>query len=182
MKLYRRDFLIKMGTGILAGLFTSTQAHAFQALFKSTAPEIQDKNNPSFDIFYRLCQWVTYRENLDKEIAKKVYDIFLVEPWGKHHISSTYTTLKKAIEKDKDKTDIAALLKDKKIKDGEAWFISHLMVTWYLGVYYHEKMPDQRIMYEEALMHEAIEGIAPIRLVGSTPYGDWYDIPKGIEK
>lgn len=180
MKPNRRDVLKSIGCGIAASLLNAGQALACKALFSCPAPDIADKSNPSFDIFYRLSQWVTCREELDLDIARKFYDVLQNEPWGKEHISRTYLKIREAAETRKGETNVPQLMQDKTLDETETWFVSHLLTTYYLGVYYHEEREDTRLFYEEALMHDAIEGLAPIRLSGSTPFGEWNGKPPGV--
>ena len=182
MTLHRRDMLIQMGSGILLSLFTTTDALAFRALFNTSEfPELPDQNNPSFDVFYRLSQWLTYREELDRDVAQRMFKVFQDEPWGKQHISRVYTKLKTAIQNSKDKTDISALITDKYFDDGESWFLSHLIYTWYIGIYYHDERPVQRITYEDALMFEAAGDWLPVPFLDHTPFGEWSKPPESTE-
>ena len=60
---------------------------------------------------------------------------------------------------------------------GQAWFTSHLLSTWYLGIYYHEQRPTRRVAYETALMFDAIRGRLPIPFVEATGFGVWSEPP-----
>ena len=46
-------------------------------------------------------------------------------------------------------------LDPQRFDSGERWFIGHLLVTWYTGVYYHA-VGNQRVGFEESLMHRAL--------------------------
>ncbi len=107
-----------------------------------------------------------------------MYQVFIKEPWGKAHIARVYKKLQPVVN---SKMTIAELMQNDFFDEGEQWFILHLVMTWYLGVYYHEKMPDQRIMYEEALMHESVKDFVPIRFLEKIAFGEWGKPPKILD-
>ncbi|NBX04213.1 MAG: hypothetical protein EBR02_09205 [Alphaproteobacteria bacterium] len=128
-----------------------------------------DAEHPSLQIFAALCAMVTLRDDLDHETTKKMYDVFMDEPWGPQHIAGAYQKMYHALGGKKPAT---------KLSDGESWFVSHLLTTWYLGIYYHEKRPTQRITYEHALMFNIIRELAPIPFIDSTGFGHWAHAPE----
>ena len=91
------------------------------------------------------------------------------EPWGAEHISGAYRKLRQ------QPNESATV---EKLTEGEGWFVSHLLTTWYLGVYYHEKRPTQRVTYEHALMFDAVKDWLPIPLLESTGPGNWQKSPE----
>ena len=124
---------------------------------------IKDALKPSLEVFAALCSMVTLHDKLDPTALAHMYALFMDEPWAPEHISHTYLKL-------------AAKLNNapaEPFDEGEAWFISHLLTTWYLGIYYHEQRPTQRVLYEKALMFEAVKDIVPVPLVDATGFAGW---------
>jgi hypothetical protein len=106
-----------------------------------------------------------------------MYDVFMQEPWGPKHVGHAYALLREAILKagssgGREPVSFSAL------QSGERWFISHLVTTWYLGIYYHEQRPTRRITLIGALMYEAARGIAPTPYFESVGFGAWSEPPK----
>lgn len=136
-----------------------------------------DPHNPSFEVFYKLSQVLTCEPDLEKNAARKVFAVFQDEPWGKEHIASTYTAIVKANEQAKPQS-ITEMLDNKIFTEGEAWFVSHLITTWFLGVYYHQERPTQRVLYEEALMFSQVHDFTNIPYVEATGYASWAELPQ----
>jgi hypothetical protein len=162
MNINRRKVILSMGSGLAVLLLSSGKALSAATLFSGPYPDVSDVDNPSFEVFYRLSQWVTCEEKLDLDIAKKLYKIFQKEPWGKQHISRSYLALKAALSTTKDKTLIPTLIRDKALGEGESWFVSHLLITWYLGAYYHESTGPIRVTHDGALMWGAVNDITAV--------------------
>lgn len=162
------DLLLRGSTAAVASHFWMGQASAVSPSdFELPAPDATD--TPSFEVFLALSQLVTLRRQLDVSIARRMYPLFLDEPLGRQHIRSTYAQLSSlATTTNPDGRDPKAML-----GKGEAWFASHLLTTWYLGVYYHERMPPHRVAYAEALMFDAVAREMPRRYVDAVGYGAW---------
>lgn len=182
MNLDRRKFIIRTASTILAATLSTSKAFAFTKLFYQDATDGRDAKSANLDVLYKLSQWVTYREHLSKDAAQKLYKIFENEPWGKEHIVQVYNKIRRSIQKSQNSYDLSQLLKSDLFNDGEKWFISHVITTWYLGVYYHETSDDTRVLYEDALMFESLDGIAPIPYRGNITYGQWEYVPEGKNK
>lgn len=106
------------------------------------------------------------QDNLDGDTARRLYDVFMKEPWGVEHMTGLYAKLQSALAG-----------KKQELTEGEKWFSGHLLTTWYLGVYYHESSPPLRLAYDTALMFRAGDGVIPVPLVESVSYGDWAKKP-----
>ena len=128
-----------------------------------------NSNNPSFTIFSELCAIVTLRNNLDNETMRRIYELFIAEPWGAQNIGKLYDKISQQ-SANKESAQI--------IDDGEKWFLSHLLTTLYLGIYYHENQPPQRVAHETALMYDAVKNILPIPFIEATSFGRWSNPPK----
>ena len=174
----RRTFLLGAGVLILTALSASAKGFSFSKLFYDSVTGGKVAVEANFTVFYKLSQWLTYREKLSEKAAKKLYKAFQNEPWGKEHIIQVYNKLQNSIENQDTSLDIQSLIEADYFSDGERWFILHLITTWYLGIYYHEDMLNQRVLYEEALMFSSLEGLATIPYYNATPYGDWSNPPE----
>lgn len=127
------------------------------------------------EVFSALSSIITLRDNLDKQTTERMYKVFMDEPWGPNYILRLYNKLSVAIGNKK-----RLPLKDPawQLDDGEKWFAGHLLTTWYLGIYYHEKRPTQRITFEHALMFDSVRDSIPIPYFENTPFGEWGNPPK----
>lgn len=162
--------LLGGGASALASRYWIGAAAAESAL-PLKLPEAKPAEAPSFAVFLALSQLVTLRPQLDESVARRMYPLFLDEPWGAHHIHSTYSQLLGLIElgaaqpKPADPRD--------KLGKGQAWFATHLLTTWYLGIYYHERTPPLRVSYTEALMYDQVRAYLPRRFAEGTGFGAW---------
>jgi len=145
-------------------------------------PPPGDPNAPSFEVFMALSRIVLLRDRLDEQAARQMYRLFMDEPWGPKHIHTAYAALRAAIIERNHRADRTAPAPLKMLGPHETWFISHLVTTWYLGIYYHEQRPTQRVTYAHALMFEAIRGTLPIPYLENTGYGAWAELPPDIRK
>jgi Membrane bound FAD containing D-sorbitol dehydrogenase len=132
---------------------------------------------PEFDEFLALSQIVLMRSNLDKAGARKLYDVFVEEPWGPKHIGHAYAVLRRELAQTRRHGGAVGPLSLSRLEDGERWFVKHLLTTWYLGVYYHAERPTQRLLYDEALMFDAIRGVIPVPFLEATGFGAWAEPP-----
>jgi Membrane bound FAD containing D-sorbitol dehydrogenase len=136
---------------------------------------------PSYEVFLALSRIVLMRSKLDEAIARKLFDVFSDEPWGLKHIGHAYAVLRnEVVAANNRKQDGPAPLS--RLGEGEQWFVGHLVTTWYLGIYYHEQRPTQRITYAGALMFDAVTGLLPVTYFESVGYGSWIAPPDGIRK
>jgi hypothetical protein len=144
-------------------------------------PDSSHIGPPSYDQFLALSKIVTVKETLDDEIARKMFKVFMDEPWGPEHIKSTYRILHAATVAHAGNKEIPELLDSVKLTKGERWFVSHILTTWYLGVYYHEERPHQRITFEGALMYEVLQGTMFPWFTGERIPGYWTETPTAIK-
>ena len=137
-------------------------------------PSPADPNNPPFEVFEALCWIALARTKLDVKLVRRMYEIFMEEPWGPKHIGHAYATLYEALahtgEKLEERREPPPV---SRLGSGERWFVSHLVTTWYLGIYYHEQRPTRRITRSGALMYAALRGLAPVPYTESSGYGAW---------
>jgi|SRR5688572_14398444 hypothetical protein len=143
-------------------------------------PPVGNPFSPSYEVFLALSQIMVLRTKLDEEIARKLFAVFSDEPWGPKHIGHAYAVLRSELAQagaGSGTTPVSV----SGLGEGERWFVSHLVTTWYLGVYYHEQRPTQRITYAGALMFDAVRGLLPITYFESVGYGKWINPPDGVD-
>jgi hypothetical protein len=146
------------------------------SLLSLKLPQAGAADSPSFEVFLALSCLVTVRPKLDEAVARRMYPLFLEEPWGAHHIHSTYSQLLLILEQHADQPG-AKPISSGALGKGQAWFAGHLLTTWYLGVYYHERIPPMRVAHAEALMFDVVHPELPRRFVEGTGFGGWADPP-----
>ena len=136
---------------------------------------VGEATEATLELFTALSTIVTLHDDLDPDTTKNMYKVFMEEPWAPEHMLRVYNKVHKALGNKKRIT-----LKDKswQLDEGERWFSNHLLTTWYLGIYYHDKRPTQRVTFEHALMFSAVRGIIPIPFFENTPFGEWANPPK----
>ncbi len=183
-KITRRDLVASLVGGVTAGLLGSywSKFEDDTTLFDIELPTSFDREKPPFEVFLALSKLVTVRTSLDIDAAKRMYPIFMDEPWGSQHIVSSYTQILSLIDLPSHTTPPFTSLVRGKLGKGESWFTSHLLTTWYLGIYYHEARPPVRVTYESALMFDSIRGVLPVPLLESTGYGGWTEPPAGSKR
>ncbi len=137
-------------------------------------PPMENPEDPGFDVFERLSQIVCLNPSLDKTTAARIFGLIKVEPWGLHHVGAVYGKLLAHLSEDGTPRPLSDLIDEGHLSDGEAWFVSHLLTTWYLGIYYHESQPEPvRVSFETSLMWAALDGyLDPPGFSGAQP-GDW---------
>ncbi len=147
--------------------------------FDIKLPHSPDFAHPSLDMFVALSELVTLRTQLDPLMVQHMYPLFMDEPWGPHHISSSYKQILDIIGTPPYSKPACSDAVRGRLGKGQVWFVSHLLTTWYLGIYYHEQRPSRRVAYESALMFDAIRGTLPVPLIESTGFGRWAEPPSG---
>jgi hypothetical protein len=156
--------------------------HGDKSKLDLALPEAGDPNKPSLEVFAALSRIVLLRSDLDPEVTQRMYKVFMDEPWGPKHVGTAYGRLRRAIIARNSMPRDAEPVPLDPLDGGEKWFVSHLLVTWYLGVYYHEKRPTQRITLDGALMFESVRGLMPKPFLESTGFGAWAELPPTGDK
>ena len=170
--------LIGGGISAVAARYLMSTAAA-ETVFSLKLPEAGPPNRtPSFEVFLALSQLVTLRSLLDEASARCMYPLFLEEPWGAHHIHSTYAQLLALLDEADKLPRHAHPFLGGKLGKGQAWFASHLLTTWYLGIYYHERTAPVRVAYSGALMHDLVRPGIPRRFDEGSGFGAWGDPPR----
>ncbi len=181
MSITRREFILKTGIAALAVLSQSALALPLHAIAGESDVKIS-KSSLSLKHFYALSSWITYQTDLDHDTAQKMFKVFKSEAWGEEHIVQIYNKMAPLIYKSSKPLHVEVLIKDDVFfNDGERWFISHLVTTWYLGIYYHTDHATQRITYDHALMYKIGAPDIPVPYIGAVPFEDWSRPPEGTE-
>lgn len=161
--------LLRGSTATLAAQFFLVDHAAAESSPCLEPRSIGTSQTPSFRLFFALSQLVTQRRHPDASVAQRLYPLFREEPWGSQHMLNSYAQLCRAATAANPGIGDATAGLGK----AETWFTAHLLTTWYLGVYYHDRMPPRRVAYSEALMFEAVGLEMPRRFVDATGYGAW---------
>ena len=146
-------------------------------------PALTRPEAPGLPVFERLCQIICLAPDLDPAIAARVYGLIEQEPWGLNHVGTLYGKLLAHRRADGRPVPVKDLVDAGHLTEGEAWFASHLLMTWYLGIYYHESRPEPvRVSFETSLMWEALrDHVAPPGFSTLAP-GDWSTPPAAAMK
>lgn len=134
-------------------------------------PRITDPDRPSESEFLRLSEIVTGSTDLDGGMAERMYGRILDEPWGPQHIGRVYEKIRAAAQADAALTR-QELLDPGRFDDGERWFVGHLLVTWYTGIYYH-KTGNAWIGFEQALIHRTLADLRTPPTICGGEMGFW---------
>lgn len=172
--------LLKGAATAVAARYWTGLASADSTLALSVPVSVTDE--VSFDMFYALSQLVTLRTHLDERVARRLYPLFIEEPWGAHHIRSTYAELRVALSQTDSTPGHAHPAASGQLGKGQAWFASHVLTTWYLGVYYHERTAPIRVAHSEALMFDAARDALPRPYVEATGFGVWGELPAKVNR
>ncbi|MEL7429355.1 MAG: sugar dehydrogenase complex small subunit [Pseudomonadota bacterium] len=127
--------------------------------------------------FHAFSRLVCQKSDLDLGIAERAFELFRKEPWGIEHLTGAYLKLHESLVKGSN-DNLTALIKSTDLTEGELWFISHVITTWYLGIYYHESLEEPvRLSFEDSLMWRAVEDFVTPPGFGTKPYGHWSRSP-----
>lgn len=177
ISLTRRQLLqILIVGGVVVGGYGWKLLRMPNRTFTIKLPDIID-DKASFDIFFALSKIITARAALDEKATQKIYAVISAEPWSEAHIVSCYKKILFLLEG-------AALIYPpytptlhQQLNTDEKWFISHLLTTWYVGIYYYEAKAPMRVLYQQALMFEKLKQTYPIPFITAVGYGKWAEPP-----
>lgn len=131
----------------------------------------------SFDVFMALSRIVLIEADLDQALARQLYDLFLQEPYGPKHIAAAYAALRPAFVK-RGKRGGQETVAQTSLPYGERWFISHVVTTWYVGVYYHPDRPTKWLTRHGAMMYRGVRDLVPSPYEESAGFGRWAAPPE----
>lgn len=134
---------------------------------------------PDFSTFYTLSQILTYQDDLKHGYAEKIYKVFLEEPWSAKHINTVVTVIKEYSSHNNRAFDIHDAMSVGLFEENETWFISHLIYTWFTGIYYFTGK-DQRIAYHDALINTVLDGLYVIPTYSDQAPGFWSELPESL--
>jgi len=138
---------------------------------------IENENHISFEKFFWMSQMITKQNNLDEKTTRKIYRLIINEPYGPEHLRSVYQQVK--LKQTESKGEQRIIIKPADFSAGEQWFISHLLLTWYTGVYYHDK-GNHHVTLKHALMYKKISNFrTPPTYCAGAP-GHWDGPPNTL--
>ena len=139
-------------------------------------PRLQSPPAPdqfSFNHFVQLSTLLTHSDSLDPEMSQEIYQAINQESWGPQHLQQIYRRIYQLTNKG---FNLNNLLQAENFSEGEVWFISHLLITWYTGVYFHSKR-NKHISLQHALMYRKLSHFRqPPTYCGGAP-GFWAKPP-----
>lgn len=178
----RRDIaasLLALAGVSVAPYFAAAQSDTVR--LQLSLPPIANRMAPTFEIFLALSRIVLMRNDLDLEAGRRYFELFTAEPWGLKHIGTAYAMIRETVMSHAQQGGRAAV-EQAQLPQGERWFISHLVTTWYIGVYYHPERPTDWITLRGAVMYDATRGIVPRPYEDNVGYGGWTHLPKSAEQ
>lgn len=173
-----RTIFLGMSSGVFLSLTDKGLSFELSASFNKSNIELPSSSaDVDFDHFYSFSCLVCRKQELDHETAEKLYALFEIEPWGREHLFGSYLKINgflSELRAGKSFSDIDRI----DFTEGELWFISHVMTTWYLGIYYHESIENPvRVSFEKSLMWLAVEDFVTPPGFAEKPYGHWSALP-----
>lgn len=176
----RRDVVLGVAVGFYGSILASTAAKA--GFLDETRKILRGKlssagaGKVSFEVFYGLSKLVTGRSKLSRDIAQDMFPFFMEEPYGPKHIAETYARILNGLSDPQLPKTVPELLAMGYLNSAETWFADHVLTTWYLGIYYHERLV-KRLTYEGSLMWEAVADLVPIQGFSDKEHGYWAKPP-----
>jgi len=177
MDVDRRSFL-NACLGIIAFLHASASLAQTEItkLLLGLKPESDINRPPSFDTFLLLSKILTAKSDLNLEFAKKIYETFLTEPWSAKHFNTVIQVIRRVSDDNGGGFDLHVAMKEEQFEKNERWFISHLLFTWFTGVYYYTGR-DKRLSFQYALIHEVLADIHTTPTFSKQSHGFWAELP-----
>lgn len=131
---------------------------------------IENEDHISLEKFFWLSQIITKQNNLDEQTSRIIYQLIMDEPYGNEHLKNVFARFKRhqAIS-DNDGDMMVSTLG---FSEGEQWFMSHLLLTWYTGIYFHER-GNQNVSLQYALMYQNLLNYRQPPSYCSGTYGYW---------
>jgi len=128
--------------------------------------------------FISLSVFLTGVDQLDRDIARKILDYLLAEPWGAENFEQINAKLSVFIADESSDIPRWRVLHSSRFAEGERWFIRHILTTWFTGIYYYGENV-QFITYRHALMNKGLLDIMPASGYSDEPFGFWSMPPEG---
>ena len=128
----------------------------------------------SFDSFVQLSKTLTKSDSLDHDVSRKIYQLIKNEPWGLQHSQQVYS---RVYELQNNRASLNEILRPENFSTSQTWFISHLLITWYLGEYFHQR-GHQHVSWQHALMFKKLKHIKSAPGYCNGDYGFWSAPPQ----
>ena len=137
---------------------------------------IENEDHISLEKFFWLSQIITKQNNLDEQTSRKIYQLIMDEPYGNEHLINVFTRFQQQTIGGNARN---IMVRASDFSDSEQWFISHLMLTWYTGVYFHDS-GHHNVTLKHALMYNKISNfLSPPTYCSGAP-GSWKDPPVSL--
>lgn len=112
---------------------------------------IENEDHISLEKFFWLSQIITKQNNLDEQTSRIIYQLIMDEPYGNEHLKNVFARFKQhqaIADNDRD-----MMVSTSGFSEGEQWFMSHLLLTWYTGIYFHTR-GNFSVSLKNALMYQ----------------------------
>jgi len=154
----------------ITSLFFSITGYTFSLIL----PKRQEKQEFGFDEFHLLSQLLTKTKNLNEKVSREIFGLIVSESWGVEHIRQIYNRVRSIQIQSANEKPL--IIKAGDFTDSDQWFISHLLLTWYTGVYFHD-MGNHNVTLKHALMYKKLANyrLPPTYCAGAP--GSWKDPP-----
>lgn len=111
-------------------------------------------------LFYRLSQSALGRRALPRGFAERLLPHVLKEAWAEKHIRTALSIIDDESGGGPEGPDrVAKLFAAGRLRDGEAWFVRHLVTTYYAGIYYYEGVSPVQLGGHDALIWDVLDGL-----------------------
>lgn len=175
MPVDRRKIIVGIAATVFASVVCSPSALAkaseqTQIIHSTSIPVTQGSAPWDFDLFYDLSRYITARSDLDPKVARTLFAEFRKEEWGWSIAAKLYANLRRAL--DNGFASGPEFLASGQLSELEQWFAEHILDAWYEGIYRYDGS-EIRVVFEDALMWEAVEGIVPVQGLSDAEYGHW---------
>lgn len=159
---------------VLAWTSATSALPASQALRAQSGAGLQDVF--TFEEFLWISRLLTKEETLDEGVGRKIFKLILDEPYGREHLFDVHGILNERLRRHSGPAPVS--VRPDYFSQGQQWFIGHLMITWYTGVYFHER-GNRAVTLGQALMYRKLEDLrsAPTFCAGAP--GSWSSPPAG---
>lgn len=180
-QLSRRAVSKHIAAGAAFAFFSGHKALAEAAKSVATTleglgPVAETMTRPIAEQFWVLSRLVTGRDGLSRKNAERMFPLFAAEPWGENNVSALLRKTLDGLSDPRLPNTVSELMDIGLLDEDQLWFATHLMTTWYLGIYYFEGR-EERVLYEDALMWEVVADFVQVPGFSEQEYGYWTNPP-----
>ncbi|MEM6822356.1 MAG: sugar dehydrogenase complex small subunit [Verrucomicrobiota bacterium] len=176
----RRRFIATTSLALSHLLFSSCERRDLPWHEYEPVLPIKYANQPSLDVFMHLSAMVCGVSKLSEGIGKQYFQLMSEEPYGLRNIGMSYHRICSVWKKNPELPLWELIKKFEPLQEGMRWFVGHLAVTWYCGVYYFEDQPGVVITAKEALIWQRLEPLKIHSGFIACPPMYWGDPPEAV--